>query len=46
MKMNDDDDIVRHLLFDYYLMNSQLYPLVSLSELIDEVDFHSVMLRY
>ena len=44
MKMNDD--IVHHLLYDYYLMNNQVYPLVLLLMLIDEVDFHSVMLKY
>ncbi len=44
MKMNDD--IVHHLLYDYYLMNNQVYPLVLLLMLIDEADFHSVMLKY
>ena len=44
MKMNDD--IVHHLLYDYYLMNNQVYPLVLLLLMINEVNFHSVMLKY
>ena len=44
MKMNDD--IVHHLLYEYYLMNNQVYPWVLLLVLIDEVNFHSVMLKY
>ena len=44
MKMNDD--IVHHLLYEYYLMNNQVYPLVLLLMLIDEVNSHSVMLMY
>ncbi len=42
-----NDDIVHHLLYDYYLMNNRVYPLVLLLlMMINEVNFHSVMLKY